>query len=307
MKVYISFILTFNLIFQIQAACPTGSLPSLSDPSKCYSFISSPSEFLNAEQTCVDLNGHLTSVGDGFINAFLSENAQTIFKRTNSSDFWIGGNDLSSSGVWAWTDGLKWTYDSWSPGNPQNSAGLDCVSTQISNGLWLSSNCYNRKPFVCELSPLPEAHCHVFCDSGWTYFNESNSCYKTFFNQKWHDAEGTCVSNNAHLVSIHSPTENSFVAGMSHTNLKVSTEHQSWIGLYTNDRNSNWAWTDGSPVDFYNWAPKQPDNPGKEDCVEIFSDNSEHSNEKGWYEKYNNFDCNTEVRAFVCKKPANVQ
>uniref|UniRef100_A0A914YJN0 C-type lectin domain-containing protein n=1 Tax=Panagrolaimus superbus TaxID=310955 RepID=A0A914YJN0_9BILA len=94
---------------------------------------------------------------------------------------------------------------------------------------------------------------------------------------------------------------------MSHTNLKVSTQHQSWIGLYTNDRNANWAWTDGSPVDYYNWAPKQPDNAGKEDCVEIFSDESEHSNEKGWYEKYNNLDCNTEVRAFVCKKPANLQ
>lgn len=61
---------------------------------------------------------------------------------------------------------------------------------------------------------------------------------------------------------------------LAHTTLKVSTPDQCWIGLYTDDKNKSWKWTDGSPFDFVKWAHKQPDHAGKENCVQIFSDNS---------------------------------
>ena len=37
-------------------------------------------------------------------------------------------------------------------------------------------------------------------------------------------------------------------------------------------------------LDYINWAPKQPDNPGKENCVETAPDPSHD----GWYENWNN-------------------
>ncbi|KAE9551548.1 hypothetical protein FO519_005241 [Halicephalobus sp. NKZ332] len=139
-----------------------------------------------------------------------TENAGTIFKKANATDFWIGASDLVSSGVWTWTDGTPFSYNSWASGEPT----------------------------------------------------------------------------------------------LARTGLDMSTPHQSWIGLSTSDKNSNWNWTDGSPVDFYNWAPSQPDHPGKENCVELYSDNSEWSSESKWYERFQNYDCNEQVRAYVCKKPA---
>ena len=85
MKRYLIFILTAFFLFSFaESGCPAGSLQSLTDATKCYSFISSPTEFLNAEQTCVDLNGHLASVGDGFINTFL---AGKLFKSEPQSFF----------------------------------------------------------------------------------------------------------------------------------------------------------------------------------------------------------------------------
>ena len=77
-----------------------------------------------------------------------------------------------------------------------------------------------------------------------------------------------------------------------------------WIGLYTQDKNKNWQWTDGTPVDFVKWAHHQPDNAGKENCVMTFSDVSEWPAEENWYQEYNNYNCDETERAFVCKKAA---
>jgi len=300
-------VLIFSLLLflgHVNGDCPVGSLADLNNVGKCYSFISSGAEFLNAEQTCADLGGHLVSVGDGFVNAFLTENAQNIYKKTNATNFWIGASDLASSGVWAWTDGTPFGYNSWGSGEPSNNAGSDCVSSEIADGTWKAVNCFSVKPYICNVPPLPDFNCPPRCDSEWAYYNETNSCYKVYFNAKWNDAEATCVSDGAHLASIHSGSENSFVAALSRTGLSSSTPHQTWIGLYTTDKNTNWNWTDGSPVDFYNWAPSQPDHAGKENCVQLYSDNSEWSSESKWYEKYNNYDCNEKVRAYTCKKPA---
>ena len=52
--------------------CPNGAVPSLNDATICYSFLSSSTEFLNAEQTCVDLGGHLASIDSAFTDTFLN-------------------------------------------------------------------------------------------------------------------------------------------------------------------------------------------------------------------------------------------
>uniref|UniRef100_A0A914Q3J8 C-type lectin domain-containing protein n=1 Tax=Panagrolaimus davidi TaxID=227884 RepID=A0A914Q3J8_9BILA len=63
-----------------------------------------------------------------------------------------------------------------------------------------------------------------------------------------------------------------------------------WIGLFTNDSGAHWQWTDGTPLDLPNWAPKQPDNPGYENCGTIRKTG-----------KFNNWVC-SEMTKFVCKK-----
>ncbi|VDN22454.1 unnamed protein product [Cylicostephanus goldi] len=113
-----------------------------------------------------------------------------------------------------------------------------------------------------------------YCDSGWTYFNETEACYKNFFWATFHDAENLCKNFDGHLTSIHSYSENSFVAELAKSGLRMTDNEQStWIGLVrSNHLNSNWTddwmWTDGTKVDFLAWAPDEPNNwKGKQRCV----------------------------------------
>ncbi|ETN86449.1 lectin C-type domain protein [Necator americanus] len=88
---------------------------------------------------------------------------------------------------------------------------------------------------------------------------------------------------------------------LARTNKEQTNPHDlTWIGLQA--KGSSWEWSDRSKVDYINWAPKQPDNPGKENCVEIAQDTSDH----GWYENWNNENCDVVMRAFVCKKQSIV-
>lgn len=66
------FVLASFVAVEATLTCPTGAVPSLGDGSLCYSFLSSSTEFLNAEQTCVDLGGHLASIDSAFTDTFLN-------------------------------------------------------------------------------------------------------------------------------------------------------------------------------------------------------------------------------------------
>ncbi|KHJ92605.1 lectin C-type domain protein [Oesophagostomum dentatum] len=228
-------------------------------------------------------------------------NAKTALTTTSATDFWIGASDLVTAGKWTWTDNTNFLYTNWASGQPQS--GNDCASSRLSDGNWLANGCLTQKPYACEVPPqlastcpppptcptpttpkpsvCTQQKCTPHCESEWTYFVQANSCYKVFFGQKWADAEAFCVEQGAHLASVHSAQENTFIASR-----------------YPGALRSSWSWTDKTNTDYLNWADKQPDNPGKENCVEIAQDESDH----GWYENWNNEECDTVMRAFVCKK-----
>ena len=109
---------------------------------------------------------------------------------------------------WVWTFNNELVfYTNWANGQPNGGTnGCQCASASISSGTWSAADCNSTKPYVCI---VPRAVYN--CPSEWTYFEESKSCYKTFFWANWQDAENTCVNNGAHLASIHSEAENDFV------------------------------------------------------------------------------------------------
>ncbi|KAK6025685.1 lectin C-type domain protein [Ostertagia ostertagi] len=69
---------------------------------------------------------------------------------------------------------------------------------------------------------------------------------------------------------------------------------------------TDWTWTDGTPFDYKNWAPKQPDNDhGTEHCAQIYSDyTGKDPTKDNSYRHWNDIPCATTMRAFVCKKAA---
>ncbi|VDN30101.1 unnamed protein product [Cylicostephanus goldi] len=81
-----------------------------------------------------------------------------------------------------------------------------------------------------------------------------------------------------------------------------------WIGLTQANypASATWTWTDGTPYDYKDWAPGEPnDTKGQEHCVQIHSDYvGKDPSKDSSYRRWNDIPCNTYMRSYVCKKAA---
>jgi len=117
----------------------------------CYLYERFETQFVTAERMCRLSGGHLASISDGFVNAFVAHGANEAFLIMEVDDFWIGGENLEDQQRWEWVDGQKWGYTRWDKDQPNNDTLNRCSAMKLIDGKWTSKNCFDRKPYVCAL------------------------------------------------------------------------------------------------------------------------------------------------------------
>ena len=101
----------------------------------------------------------------------------------------------------------------------------------------------------------------------------------------WENAKAICRSVGGDLISINSAAENAFIT----SKIMGAT---AWIGLNDVRSEGVYEWSDGSPLNYTNWYPGQPNNAnGDQDHCEILPDGT-------WNDQYPN--C---TREFICEIP----
>ncbi|KAK5883407.1 hypothetical protein CesoFtcFv8_019743 [Champsocephalus esox] len=123
------------------------------------------------------------------------------------------------------------------------------------------------------------------CEPGWNKFH--GFCYRHFGQRlSWQVAELHCRMLGAHLVSIITPEEQSYI----NNNYK---EYQ-WTGLNDKTIEDDFRWSDGNPLLYENWYKGQPDSYflSGEDCVVMV-----------WHDdgRWSDVPCNYHL-AYTCKK-----
>uniref|UniRef100_A0AC34G2R8 C-type lectin domain-containing protein n=1 Tax=Panagrolaimus sp. ES5 TaxID=591445 RepID=A0AC34G2R8_9BILA len=288
-----AFFVAAALIVGSQGYCPP---PSVEWQSHCFYFEDEAISFPNAEIACNSRSGHLASVHDGFTNAILAGQAVNFFKNNSESDFWVGGTTLIAAGNWTWTDGTNLDFKDWDPSTKPNATSSSCISVKSNSGLWTSGDCFQTKPYACMVSSSiyipPSTAVPVFlnCTHGWTYFEPSHSCFgiDASHQASWDNAEQYCQDLGGHLPSIHSVEEENFLQSYV-----FAFNNRLWLGLYSNDAESSFLWSDNSTLDYIHWEKGNP-NLRQNSCGSM--DNN------GFVDNY----CYTNMY-YICKKDALTQ
>ncbi|KAG5264620.1 hypothetical protein AALO_G00256190 [Alosa alosa] len=88
---------------------------------RCFRFISTARTWAEAERFCLLLGGHLASVHSVAEYHFIQ--GLIVTQTHDSTASWIGGSDAQQNGIWFWSDGSRFTFTLWNPGEPNNGNG----------------------------------------------------------------------------------------------------------------------------------------------------------------------------------------
>jgi hypothetical protein len=136
--------------------------------------------------------------------------------------------------------------------------------------------------------PRATADAAAPCDGAGEFLSASgSSCYRLVAAPASAAAAGTaCAAWGGDLVEIDSAAEDAFLG------TRISA--QVWIGANDRVTEGTMVWSNGSPLQYANWAMGQPDNYlGAEDCVVKLSPAG----------TWNDTSC-ASLSAYVCERPA---
>ncbi|PIK60007.1 putative echinoidin-like [Apostichopus japonicus] len=155
MKFYVRAVVLLSVLIEVQVGATSCLCPRPWVPFRdyCYRFEVKKATFKNAEKLCQSYSGeivdsHLVSIHDSEEGTFLTMTATDIF---DTSDVWIGLNDMHEEGNYTWTDGSAYEYRHFADGEPNAAiTDEDCIYVYLVVGTWNDSTCNDLNPFVCK-------------------------------------------------------------------------------------------------------------------------------------------------------------
>ncbi|NXC92725.1 MRC1 protein, partial [Certhia familiaris] len=227
-----------------------------------------------------------------------------IFYKDWGNNFYIGLS-VSLDRTFRWMDGTAVNYVAWAPNEP-NFANNDenCVVMYTHTGTWNDINCGSVELFICErlnntvrpsvapTSPPPKGGCM----EDWYLFD--NKCFKIFgFTENdtltWHAARNNCIDLGGNLVTISKKEEQAFLMS-----LLKNAATDAWIGLNDINQEHTYLWTDGSSVDYTNWAKGSRSYYSMDDCVFLMKNPIEQAG------KWKDEGCKAS-KSYICQKSSD--
>uniref|UniRef100_A0A8D0GKR9 C-type lectin domain-containing protein n=1 Tax=Sphenodon punctatus TaxID=8508 RepID=A0A8D0GKR9_SPHPU len=227
---------------------------------KQYYFSNTTLPMEKARKICKESSGDLVVINSETERKFLFN---YNFRYGKKNNLYIGLT-VSLDRKFSWLDGSPVDYVAWAPNEPNfKNEDENCVVMYDKSGFWNDINCGVRNGFVCErhnnsmrptvipTSPTPLGG----CPEHWLLFH--NKCFRMFDSSEegknWIDARSACQAFGGNLATINSKEVQAFLTVLLRN---ISTD--TWVGL--NDKNVRWRflWTDGSGLDYTNWATGFP-------------------------------------------------
>ncbi|GBM64318.1 Macrophage mannose receptor 1 [Araneus ventricosus] len=254
----------------------------------CFHVVTESKTWSEAEEFCAkNFKGHLATI-DYRVNLFLK-----YVLRNVTEQIWVGVK-IKEEPQQKWSSGWMVSFENWV--KQEEYVEGTCLLLDV-DGSWLIQSCKKKLWFLCEYStvsppvlklPVEGAHCPEQ-PPGWRDLG-GELCY--FFDIHahipWYEANFNCMRRGGTLASIHSQEEVDVLFQF----VRYNPGYQTYIGFYRHLKyDEEFAWADGSKVDFTNWASGEP-NLQKEQCTEMRADNM----------KWNDKLC-SDKRGYICSTP----
>ena len=254
-----------------------------------YEYYNNNMTWNQAYKYCEKLGGHLVTITS-------KEENELIENLTNgySGRVWIGSTKLNST--WYWINGETFSYTNWSPGEPNNTNGIeDAIVFYVSGdntGKWNDNAMLdtNVEGFICEYDDIVDAENY----SPVTSVESGGYRYELYdYNVDWQTAKKICEKKGGFLATIYDESENAVIANL----IKNGTKNEYWIGLADLEDEGNWRWIDGNYAAYTNWLLGDPNNEFSiEEYTAISKDSGKWYDLKGYSYYYRSV-------GFICKTP----
>ncbi|XP_039769071.1 lymphocyte antigen 75 [Ornithorhynchus anatinus] len=210
----------------------------------------------NAYLSCQSQGADLLSIGS------VAELNYLVEKDSIPRTFWLGLNQLDSSGGWEWSDHTPLNFLNWSPEmpGPPNIGSSSCTKMSAKSREWQSFPCDAVLPYICKKQlnntvELPDVWTYVEtrCDLDWLPSN--GYCY-LMVNEtdSWDNANVGCQEKGSNLISIHSLADVEVIIQKLHKD----TREEIWTGFKSKTIPTEFQWSDDSKVTFTYWDHNEP-------------------------------------------------